>query len=141
MAIDRRKKGRRSCACFVQQLDHGNALHDFEEFLEVQKLGDIHWTTSVPRRSSSPAKRNGTFHLGKDQLITDEKGDSRISLEDHAIAWSTNWRSPSIGVNGSPSATNLTVRSLRATAPVKNTHNPCCRPSGFHSSHGRWLGQ
>jgi len=32
--------------------------------------------------ASAPAK----FRLGKDQLITNEKGESRISFEDYAIA-------------------------------------------------------
>jgi len=33
-----------------------------------------------------PGERTGKFRLGTNQLIANEQGDSRISLEDYAIA-------------------------------------------------------
>jgi len=36
--------------------------------------------------SIQPGERTGTFRLGKDTLVTDSKGESRISAEDFAAA-------------------------------------------------------
>ena len=33
-----------------------------------------------------PGERTGKYRLGKDQLLMDEQGQSRISMEDYAIA-------------------------------------------------------
>ncbi len=44
------------------------------------------WTYFSPAAFFEPGQRTGKFRLGTDQLITDSKGDSRISLEDYAIA-------------------------------------------------------
>lgn len=33
-----------------------------------------------------PGERTGAFRLGKDTLLTDGKGESRISAEDFAVA-------------------------------------------------------
>jgi uncharacterized protein len=54
--------------------------------LEVLKASDIPWTYFSPAAFFEPGQRTGKFRLGKDQLITDAKGDSRISFEDYAIA-------------------------------------------------------
>jgi putative NADH-flavin reductase len=34
----------------------------------------------------APGTRTGKFRLGGDQMIVDAKGDSRISMEDYAVA-------------------------------------------------------
>jgi putative NADH-flavin reductase len=34
----------------------------------------------------TPGTRTGKFRLGADQMITDAKGNSRISMEDYAVA-------------------------------------------------------
>ena len=57
----------------------------------IQVLGNlkqsgIDWTYFSPAAFFQPGERTGKFRLGKDDLITDEKGNSRISLEDYAIA-------------------------------------------------------
>jgi putative NADH-flavin reductase len=54
--------------------------------LELVKESDINWTYFSPAGFFVPGERTGKFRLGKDALIADEKGDSRISLEDYAIA-------------------------------------------------------
>jgi uncharacterized protein len=46
----------------------------------------INWTYFSPARFFEPGERTGKFRLGKDDLITDAKGNSRISFEDYAIA-------------------------------------------------------
>jgi hypothetical protein len=50
------------------------------------QASDINWTYLSPAAFFEPGERTGKFRLGTNQLITDSKGDSRISLEDYAIA-------------------------------------------------------
>jgi putative NADH-flavin reductase len=47
---------------------------------------DVKWTYFSPAGSISPGKRTGQFRLGEDRLVTDAKGDSKISMEDYAVA-------------------------------------------------------
>lgn len=54
--------------------------------LQVLKSSDVDWTYLSPAALFEPGERTGKFRLGKDNLIVDEKGDSRISMEDYAIA-------------------------------------------------------
>lgn len=46
----------------------------------------LNWTMLSPSAMIAPGERTGTFRLGTDQLLIDAKGDSRISIEDYAIA-------------------------------------------------------
>ena len=54
--------------------------------LDLLKKSDISWTYFSPAAFFVPGDRTGKFRLGNDQLIADAKGESRISLEDYAIA-------------------------------------------------------
>ncbi len=54
--------------------------------LEVLKSSTINWTNLSPAAYFDPGERTGRFHLGKDNLIANDKGESRISMEDYAIA-------------------------------------------------------
>jgi len=54
--------------------------------LELLKKSDVPWTYFSPAGFFEPGERTGKFRLGKDQLITDATGNSRISFEDYAIA-------------------------------------------------------
>lgn len=47
---------------------------------------EIDWTFFSPAALIEEGPRLGQFRLGTDQLITDDKGDSRISFADYAIA-------------------------------------------------------
>jgi len=47
---------------------------------------DLQWTFLSPAAELAPGKRTGRFRLGGDQLLRDAKGQSRISLEDYAVA-------------------------------------------------------
>jgi putative NADH-flavin reductase len=49
-------------------------------------VDDVKWTYFSPAGSIAPGKRTGQFRLGGDQLVTDAKGDSKISIEDYAVA-------------------------------------------------------
>lgn len=54
--------------------------------LDILKSSDIPWTYFSPAGFFEPGQRTGKFRLGKDRLIADDKGDSRISFEDYATA-------------------------------------------------------
>ena len=54
--------------------------------LALIKKSDINWTSFSPAAFFEPGQRTGKFRLGKDQLISDAKGNSKISMEDYAIA-------------------------------------------------------
>jgi putative NADH-flavin reductase len=41
---------------------------------------------SSPAALLEPGQRTGRFRLGGDQLLTDEQGQSRISVQDYAVA-------------------------------------------------------
>ncbi len=47
---------------------------------------EIDWVFFSPAGTIAPGQRTGKFRLGKDDLITDEKGNSNISVEDYAVA-------------------------------------------------------
>ena len=57
-----------------------------EKALGVLKSSDINWTYFSPAGFFEPGQRTGKFRLGTTNLIANEKGDSRISLEDYAVA-------------------------------------------------------
>ncbi len=54
--------------------------------LDVLRTSDVDWTYLAPAAFFEPGERTGRFRLGTDELITDAKGESRISMEDYAIA-------------------------------------------------------
>lgn len=54
--------------------------------LQVLEGSDIDWTYLAPAGFFEPGERTGKFRLGTKELITNEKGESRISMEDYAIA-------------------------------------------------------
>jgi putative NADH-flavin reductase len=47
---------------------------------------DLEWTYVSPAALIEPGKRTGKFRVGGDQLLSDERGESRISAEDYAVA-------------------------------------------------------
>ena len=57
-----------------------------EKVLRLLEKSDINWTYFSPAAFFAPGTRTGKFRLGGDQLISDEHGNSRISMEDYAIA-------------------------------------------------------
>ena len=54
--------------------------------LEVLRRSPIDWTSLCPAAYFDPGERTGHFRLGTDNLIVDAEGNSRISMEDYAIA-------------------------------------------------------
>lgn len=50
------------------------------------RTSSIDWTYLAPAAYFLPGERTGKFRLGKDELIADAQHESRISMEDYAIA-------------------------------------------------------
>ncbi|MGA2213112.1 MAG: NAD(P)-dependent oxidoreductase [Bryobacteraceae bacterium] len=60
-------------------LAHRDAMH-------VLRDSNLNWTYFSPAMMIQPGERTGKFRLGKDALVSDDKGNSAISAEDYAIA-------------------------------------------------------
>ncbi|MEP7244331.1 MAG: NAD(P)H-binding protein [Gammaproteobacteria bacterium] len=54
--------------------------------LDSLKASDIDWTFFSPASSIAPGTKTGKYRLGTATLLTNEKGDSKISAEDYADA-------------------------------------------------------
>ncbi len=54
--------------------------------LNVLRDSTIDWTYLAPAADFAPGERTGKFRLGKDELIADAQQQSRISMEDFAVA-------------------------------------------------------
>ena len=61
-----------------------SAGRDFLNALKTER--DLDWTYLSPSVFFSPGERTGQFRLGKDQVLTGADGQSKISMEDYAIA-------------------------------------------------------
>ncbi|RYF45955.1 MAG: NAD(P)-dependent oxidoreductase, partial [Comamonadaceae bacterium] len=46
----------------------------------------LNWTVLSPSAVIAPGERTGDYRLGRDQLLTNASGESRISVEDYAAA-------------------------------------------------------
>lgn len=55
-------------------------------FETLQKEKELDWVFLSPAAMLVPGERTGRYRIGKDHLLTDAKGESRISLEDFASA-------------------------------------------------------
>lgn len=62
-------------------LTHRDALGVYRK-----EAGALEWTYFSPAALIEPGERTGKFRTGSNKLITDDKGLSRISAEDYAIA-------------------------------------------------------
>jgi putative NADH-flavin reductase len=56
------------------------------EALKVLRASSLDWTCLAPAAFFEPGSRTGVFRLGHDNLIATEQGESRISMEDYAVA-------------------------------------------------------
>lgn len=57
------------------------------EAYNLYKASDLDWSFVCPAAEIAPGERTGKFQVGADRLLTNEKGESRISAEDYAIAF------------------------------------------------------
>jgi uncharacterized protein len=60
------------------------ATAQIKELLRAEP--DLDWTFLCPSTSIFPGERTGKFRLGGDALLIGEDGQSRISVEDYAVA-------------------------------------------------------
>jgi uncharacterized protein len=60
--------------------------HAHSDALALVRKSDINWTSFSPAAFFEPGPRTGKFRLGKDDLIADAQGNSKISFDDLAIA-------------------------------------------------------
>lgn len=63
-----------------------SALGARDALAMLKQETQLNWTMLSPAALIEPGKRTGTFRLGGDQLLVDAQGNSRISLEDYAVA-------------------------------------------------------
>lgn len=61
-----------------------NLAKVYQDYLSGEKY--IDWVFFSPAADIFPGERTGVFRLGKDNLVVDEEGKSRISVEDYAVA-------------------------------------------------------
>jgi putative NADH-flavin reductase len=64
----------------------GGMLATRETLFMLRKERELEWTFLSPAASISVGERTGHYRLGKDQLLKNEKGESKISTQDYAIA-------------------------------------------------------
>ncbi|MEI5668827.1 NAD(P)-dependent oxidoreductase [Bosea sp. CCNWLW174] len=68
-------------ALYLDEARKGGAYLD-----QLKGESDLDWTFLSPSALIDPGERTGKFRLGKDELLVDDNGQSRISAEDYAIA-------------------------------------------------------
>jgi putative NADH-flavin reductase len=62
------------------------ALATREALNLLRKEPNLDWSFLSPSADLFPGQRTGKFRLGTDQLLADAKGESRISVQDYAMA-------------------------------------------------------
>jgi len=70
----------------VPDLIRGAILALREVLYTLRKERDLDWTFLSPAATIAPGQRTGKFRLGKDQVVKDANGDSKISIQDYAVA-------------------------------------------------------
>ncbi len=63
-----------------------NIAEGIRAFDLLQQEDSLDWTFFSPAVMIGPGERTGQFRLGKDNVVADENGDSKISYDDYAIA-------------------------------------------------------
>jgi putative NADH-flavin reductase len=64
----------------------GGVLATKEVLYMLRKEKELEWTFLSPPASIAPGERTGHYRLGKDQLLKDKQGESKISTQDYAVA-------------------------------------------------------
>ena len=64
----------------------GGVLATRETLHMLRREEELEWTFLSPPASIAPGERTGHYRVGKDQLLKNEEGESRISTQDYAIA-------------------------------------------------------
>ncbi|OGN92485.1 MAG: 3-beta hydroxysteroid dehydrogenase [Chloroflexi bacterium RBG_13_50_10] len=64
----------------------GGVLSTRETLYMLKKEKELEWTFLSPPQNLNPGERTGRYRVGKDQLLKDKNGESKISTQDYAIA-------------------------------------------------------
>ena len=64
----------------------GGVLATREVLYMLRKEKELEWTFLSPPSSIAAGERTGRYRLGKDQLLKNKEGESKISTQDYAIA-------------------------------------------------------
>ncbi len=62
------------------------ALRTADFLDQLRNEAELDWAFVSPAAMLAPGERTGHYRVGGDQLLTDSDGESRISLEDYAVA-------------------------------------------------------
>ena len=62
------------------------SLATMEALEELRKEPELEWSFLAPSAQLQPGIRTGKFRLGTDQLLVNSNGQSRISVQDYAVA-------------------------------------------------------
>ncbi len=57
-----------------------------EQYYMLKAEPDLDWVFLAPAAFLQPGERTGKYRIGKDHLLVNDQGESRISLEDYAVA-------------------------------------------------------
>jgi putative NADH-flavin reductase len=64
----------------------GIALTHRDAFEVIRNVNDLDWTYVAPAAMFEPGERTGKYRKDGDRLVADAQGNSRISMEDYAVA-------------------------------------------------------
>jgi len=64
----------------------GGVLATRETLYMLREEKELEWTFLSPPASIDPGERTGHYRLGKDQLLKNKEGESKISTQDYAVA-------------------------------------------------------
>lgn len=64
----------------------GGVLATRETLYMLREEKDLDWTFLCPPSTIAPGERTGHYRVGKDQLLKNEAGESKISTQDYAVA-------------------------------------------------------
>jgi putative NADH-flavin reductase len=64
----------------------GGMLATRETLYMLKEEKGVEWTFLSPAASIAPGERTGHYRVGKDQLLKNKEGESKISTQDYAVA-------------------------------------------------------
>jgi len=64
----------------------GGVLATRETLYMLKKENELEWTFLCPPPSIAAGERTGHYRVGKDQLLKNKEGESKISTQDYAVA-------------------------------------------------------
>lgn len=72
----------------------GGMLATRETLYMLKKEKELEWTFLSPAALIAPGERTGHYRVGKDQLVKNKEGESRISTQDYAVAMLDELKNP-----------------------------------------------